>query len=80
VIQSIQVEADPNVIKYEEVVTDDRYVAAVAEVRQIFADIDTTKQNRIGELADQVAKVYREDRLKQFAEDIGAKCTVERYR
>ena len=36
---------------------------------------------RIGQLADQVAKVYRENRLKQFADAIGvAECTVGRYR
>jgi hypothetical protein len=61
--------------------SEDLYIAAVAEARQILADVDTIRQMRIGELADQVAKVYRENRLKKFADAIGiAECTVGRYR
>ena len=47
--------------------------AAVADAKRLLADIDSA-QMRIGELADQVAKVYREERLKRFADDIESRC------
>lgn len=62
-------------------VTDTVFKKAVAKARQILADIDTPKQMQIGELADQVQKVYGEKKLKQFAKAIGiSEGTVERYR
>jgi hypothetical protein len=58
------------------------YRAAVEEGKAIIAQL-TGKQWELGDLAAKVEKVYGENRLKQFAEDInfpGNHCTLERYR
>jgi hypothetical protein len=58
------------------------YQAAVKEGKAITVQL-SGKQWALGDLADKVEKVYGENRLKQFAEDInfaGAVCTLERCR
>ena len=58
------------------------YLAAVKEGKAICATM-SGKQWALGDLATQVAKVYGENRLERFAEDInfpGAACTLGRYR
>jgi len=58
------------------------YLAAVKEGQAICATM-SGKQWALGDLATQVAKVYGENRLERFAEDInfpGAACTLGRYR
>jgi len=58
------------------------YLAAVKEGKAICATM-SGKQWVLGDLASQVTKVYGENRLERFAEDInfaGAACTLGRYR
>src|SRR5262245_10401920 len=58
------------------------YLAAVKEGKAICATM-SGKQWALGDLAAQVTKVYGENRLERFAEDInfpGAACTLGRYR
>ncbi len=56
------------------------YKAAVAQAKQILAEIDRGWW-QLGELADKVTKKYGEQRLKRFADDIGiGLCTLERRR
>jgi hypothetical protein len=61
----------------------DFYDAAVAEAKQITQNMETAEwgRMRLGELASQVETQYGENKLKQFAKDIGtALCTLERSR
>jgi hypothetical protein len=58
------------------------YLVAVKEGKAICATM-SGKQWALGDLAAQVIKVYGENRLERFAEDInfpGAACTLGRYR
>jgi hypothetical protein len=61
----------------------DFYDAAVAEGMQINQNMTTAEwgRMRLGELASQVETKYGENKLKQYAKDIGmALCTLERSR
>src|SRR2546430_2251640 len=58
------------------------YQAAVEEGKAITASM-SGKQWALGDLADTVGKVYGEDRVARFAEEInfaGEVCTLRRYR
>jgi hypothetical protein len=61
----------------------DFYDAAVAEGKQIVQKIERAESGRmrLGELADRVRTKYGENKLKQYAKEIGmALCTLERSR
>src|SRR6516164_8475124 len=58
------------------------YLASVERCKAAIADI-SGKQWVLGDEAAQITKVYGENRLERFAEDInfpGAACTLGRYR
>jgi hypothetical protein len=63
--------------------TEAAYEAAVAEGKEIIAQIDSSRDKllRLGELADEVERGYGERRLERFAKEIGiAACTLARCR